>query len=67
MGLKNFFSELKRRKVYGVAISYGITAWVLAQITELVTSSFETPPWVENDNYSPHNWLTNSGNSCMGL
>ncbi len=46
MGPKNFFSELKRRKVYGVAISYGITAWVLAQITELVTSSFETSPWV---------------------
>jgi len=46
MDPKTFFSELKRRKVYGVAISYGITAWVLAQITELVTSSFETPPWV---------------------
>ncbi len=46
MDPKNFFSELKRRKVYGVAISYGITAWVLAQITELVTSSFETSPWV---------------------
>ncbi len=46
MDPKKFFSELKRRKVYGVAISYGITAWVLAQITELVTSSFETPPWV---------------------
>ena len=46
MDSKIFFSELKRRKVYGVAISYGITAWVLAQITELVTSSFETSPWV---------------------
>lgn len=46
MDPKIFFSELKRRKVYGVAISYGITAWVLAQITELVTSSFETSPWV---------------------
>ena len=46
MDLKKFFSELKRRKVYGVAISYGITAWVFAQITDLVTSSFETPPWV---------------------
>ena len=46
MDLKNFFSELKRRKVYGVAISYGITAWVFAQIADLVTDSFETPPWV---------------------
>jgi len=46
MDLKKFFSELKRRDVYRVAISYGITAWVLAQIADLVTDSFETPPWV---------------------
>ena len=46
MDLKKFFSELKRRKVYGVAISFGITAWVLAQIAGLVTSSFEAPSWV---------------------
>ncbi|MGB5462673.1 MAG: hypothetical protein WBM92_04845 [Aureibaculum sp.] len=46
MDPKKLFSELKRRKVYGVAISYGITAWVLAQIAGLVTSSFEAPPWV---------------------
>jgi TolB-like protein/lipoprotein NlpI len=46
MDLKKFFSELKRRDVYRVAISYGITAWVLAQIADLVTDSFDTPPWV---------------------
>ena len=46
MDPKKFFSELKRREVYGVAISYGITAWVLAQIAGLVTSSFEAPAWV---------------------
>ena len=46
MDPKKFFSELKRREVYGVAISYGITAWVLAQIAGLVTSSFEAPSWV---------------------
>lgn len=46
MDPKKFFSELKRREVYGVAISYGITAWVLAQIAGLVTNSFEAPLWV---------------------
>jgi len=46
MDLKKFFSELKRRKVYGVAISYGISAWVFAQIADLITESFETPLWV---------------------
>lgn len=46
MDPKKFFSELKRRKVYGVTISYGITGWLLAQIAGLVTSSFEAPPWV---------------------
>jgi len=46
MDPKKFFSELKRRKVYGVAISYGITGWLLAQIAGLVTSSFEAPSWI---------------------
>jgi tetratricopeptide (TPR) repeat protein/class 3 adenylate cyclase len=42
----NFFSELKRRKVYKAAISYGITGWSLVQISSLLTRAFETPPWV---------------------
>ena len=46
MDLKKFFSELKRRKVFGVAISYGITGWLLAQIAGLVTDSFDAPSWV---------------------
>jgi TolB-like protein len=46
MDPKKFFSELKRRKVYGAAISYGITGWLLAQIASLITSSFEAPSWV---------------------
>jgi hypothetical protein len=28
----NFFSELKRRNVYKVAIAYGALAWVLIQV-----------------------------------
>ena len=46
MDPKKFFSELKRRNVYRVAISYAITAWLLAQVALLITSSFEAPLWV---------------------
>ena len=46
MNLKKFFSELERRKVYRVAIAYGITAWLFAQIAGLVFDSFEAQPWV---------------------
>ncbi len=46
MNTKRFFSELKRRNVYKVAITYGITAWLIAQIAGLVTSTFQAAPWV---------------------
>jgi len=46
MGPKKFFSELKRRNVYKIAISYGITGWLLAQVAGLVTNAFEAPLWV---------------------
>jgi len=46
MDLKKFFSELKRREVYKVAIAYGITAWLIAQISGLISNSFEFPSWV---------------------
>jgi len=46
MKLKEFLSELKRRKVYRVSIAYGFAAWLLAQIAGLITDSFEADPWV---------------------
>ncbi|MDX1459869.1 MAG: hypothetical protein R3348_02320 [Xanthomonadales bacterium] len=42
----NFFEELKRRNVVRVAIAYGITAWLLAQVADLVFDNFVAPPWV---------------------
>jgi hypothetical protein len=32
MNFRNFFTELKRRNVYKVAIAYGVVAWLLTQI-----------------------------------
>ncbi len=46
MKLKKFLTELKRRKVYHVAVTYGITVWLLAQILDLVTDAFNAPDWV---------------------
>ena len=42
----SFFDELKRRKVFRVAIAYVVGAWVIAQGAELVADSFLAPAWV---------------------
>jgi hypothetical protein len=44
--LKNFFVELKRRKVYRVAVAYVVVAWVLIQVATQVFPFFEIPNWV---------------------
>ena len=41
----NFFSELKRRNVYKVAIAYAVVAWLLIQIATQVFPFFEIPNW----------------------
>ncbi len=42
----NFFSELKRRNVYKVAIAYGVIAWLLIQAGSILFPTFEAPTWV---------------------
>ena len=46
MDLKKFFSELKRRNVYKVAITYAIVAWLILQIGSVVFETIKTPEWV---------------------
>jgi TolB-like protein/lipopolysaccharide biosynthesis regulator YciM len=46
MDLKKFFSELKRRNVYKVAITYAIVAWLILQIGSVVFETIKTPDWV---------------------
>lgn len=46
MDFRNFFNELKRRKVYQVALTYGITSWLVAQVLDLATDAFNAPDWV---------------------
>ena len=42
----SFFSELKRRNVFRVGIAYGVVAWLVAQILQLVFQTFGAPDWV---------------------
>ncbi|NND44686.1 MAG: hypothetical protein HKN58_05145 [Xanthomonadales bacterium] len=42
----SFFEELKRRNVVRVAVAYGVAAWVLLQVADLVLENIEAPPWV---------------------
>ena len=42
----SFFEELKRRNVVRVAIAYGVAAWVLLQVADLVLENIEAPSWV---------------------
>src|SRR5438876_330126 len=38
-----FLTELKRRKVYRVAVAYAIVAWLLIQATSILFPTFEAP------------------------
>jgi serine/threonine-protein kinase len=40
-----FFAELKRRKVYQVAIGYAVIGWVLVQVATQVFPFFDIPNW----------------------
>src|SRR5438045_2182599 len=43
---RNFFSELKRRNVYNVAVAYAVVAWLLIQAASIFFPVFDAPPWV---------------------
>lgn len=45
-GQGGFLVELKRRKVYRVAIAYVVVAWVALQFLDLVLENFNAPDWV---------------------
>jgi TolB-like protein/Tfp pilus assembly protein PilF len=45
MNLRNFFSELKRRNVYKIAVAYAVVAWLLIQVATQVFPFFDLPNW----------------------
>jgi hypothetical protein len=44
-GKPSFFSELKQRSVYKVAVAYAVVSWLLIQSTKQVCPFFEIPDW----------------------
>src|SRR5215471_21751704 len=46
VNLTKFFAELKRRKVYAIAVGYLVGGWALAQGIAQVLPVFDTPNWV---------------------
>jgi TolB-like protein/Flp pilus assembly protein TadD len=42
----SLFDELKRRRVFRVAIGYVIAAWLVAQVADLAADNFFAPAWV---------------------
>jgi len=46
MSERNFFSELKRRNVYKVAVAYAVVGWLLLQLASILFPAFEAPAWV---------------------
>jgi TolB-like protein/Tfp pilus assembly protein PilF len=46
MNARSFFSELKQRRVYNVAVAYVVAAWLLVQVATQVFPFFNIPNWV---------------------
>src|SRR6201982_410382 len=44
--MSDFFSELKRRNVYKVAIAYVVAGWALSQGIAQVFPVFDVPNWI---------------------
>ncbi len=44
--MKKFLKELRRRKVYGVAVAYIVIGWLLLQVAATLFPIFHAPEWV---------------------
>ena len=43
--MTSFVSELKRRNIFRVAVLYGVVAWVLIQVVDVVMPRLGIPEW----------------------
>src|SRR5436190_6626830 len=46
MKSRNFFSELKRRNVYKVAVAYGVVGWLVMQVASTVVPALHLPDFI---------------------
>ncbi len=42
----SFLGEIKRRKVFQVAVAYAVVAWILIEVASVLLPTFEAPEWV---------------------
>ena len=45
--MSNFFEELKRRRVFRVAASYAVVAFIIMQLVEIIFPMFNFPQWTQ--------------------
>jgi hypothetical protein len=45
MSRRNFFAELKRRKVVKIGAAYLVVAWLAVQAASIDFPAFDAPPW----------------------
>ncbi len=45
-GFSQVLREIRRRKVFRVAVGYAIVAWLLVEVASVVLPTFEAPDWV---------------------
>jgi len=44
--MKSFLGELKRRKVFRVAVAYAALAWLAVQVADIVFDTYDLPKWM---------------------
>jgi len=44
--MTSFLGELKRRKVFRVAVAYAALAWLAVQVADIVLETYDAPRWV---------------------
>ena len=44
--MNDFLAELKRRKIYRVAVAYAVAGWLLIQAASIFLPTFDAPHWV---------------------
>ena len=47
----SFIDELKRRKVFRVAASYAVVAFIIMQLVEILFPMFNFPQWTQQFSY----------------
>ena len=68
MKIDNFFSELKRRNVYKVAVAYAVVGWLLVQVATQVFPFFEIPNWAGATRRARNcDWVSGRARNRVGI